>query len=50
MATARRQPGDDISYRIRVANTGNVTLTGVTVTDPLPITGSIDCNAPRRGR
>ncbi len=28
-------PGDTVRYRIDVANTGNVTLTGVTVSDPL---------------
>ncbi len=28
--------GDVITYTVRTTNTGNVTLTGVTVTDPLP--------------
>jgi uncharacterized repeat protein (TIGR01451 family) len=33
---------DDITYTIRVTNTGNVTLTGLTVTDPLdPVAGNI---------
>ena len=33
--------GDVINYAITVANTGNVTLTGVTVTDPYADAGSI---------
>ena len=37
--------GDVINYAITVANTGNVTLTGVTVTDPYADLGSIVRNA-----
>src|SRR5262249_37016589 len=35
------QAGDRINYRITVQNTGNTTLTGVTVTDPFADAGSI---------
>jgi uncharacterized repeat protein (TIGR01451 family) len=35
------QAGDKINYAITVQNTGNVTLTGVTVTDPFADPGSI---------
>ena len=37
--------GDVINYAITVANTGNVTLTGVTVVDPFANAGSIVRNA-----
>jgi hypothetical protein len=33
--------GEKVSYVITVANTGNTTLTGVTVTDPYADAGSI---------
>lgn len=31
------QPGDIVGYRFVITNTGNVTLTDVTLTDPLPV-------------
>ena len=37
--------GETISYTFEVANTGNVTLTGVTVLDPLSGLSAIDCPA-----
>ena len=36
-------PGDVVAYSFDVTNTGNVTLTGVTVSDPLPGLSSISC-------
>jgi uncharacterized repeat protein (TIGR01451 family) len=38
--------GVPISYTFVVTNTGNVTLTGVGVTDPLPGLSAIDCPGP----
>jgi len=38
-------PGDFISYTFVVKNTGNVTLTGITVTDLLPGLSAISCPA-----
>ena len=34
-ALATMRPGDVLNYTVTVTNTGNVTLTGVTVVDPL---------------
>ena len=36
--------GDNIRYLFEAKNEGNVDLTGVTVTDPLPGLGTIDCD------
>ena len=36
--------GVNITYTFAVTNSGNVTLTGVNVTDPLPGLGAITCN------
>ena len=36
-------PGDVVTYSFAVTNTGNVTLTAVSVSDPLPGLGSISC-------
>ena len=40
--------GDVISYSVLVSNTGNVTLTGVSVTDPL--VSNLDCNPSLTGQ
>ena len=37
--------GDVVTYSFEVANTGNVTLTGVRVTDPLPGLSPVDCGS-----
>jgi uncharacterized repeat protein (TIGR01451 family) len=38
--------GTDVTYSYQVTNTGNVTLTAVTVTDPMPGLSAISCPAP----
>ncbi|MCP4305877.1 MAG: DUF11 domain-containing protein [bacterium] len=40
--------GDTLTYGFDVENTGDVTLTGVTVTDPMPSLGPISC-VPAQG-
>jgi uncharacterized repeat protein (TIGR01451 family) len=40
-AVPRYRPAKKISYTITVQNTGNTTLTGVTVADPYADAGSI---------
>ena len=42
-------PATTSATRIRVANTGNVTLTGVVVTDPLPIRQTSTATPPLAG-
>ncbi|MGV8886286.1 MAG: DUF7507 domain-containing protein [Microbacteriaceae bacterium] len=44
--TAVGNTGDQITYTVRTTNTGNVTITGVTITDPLPGLSSINYNWP----
>jgi uncharacterized repeat protein (TIGR01451 family) len=39
-------PGTSITYRYRVTNTGNVTLTSVGVTDPMPGLSGLSCPSP----
>ncbi|MGQ4583607.1 DUF7507 domain-containing protein [Lysobacter sp. F60174L2] len=43
--TSVTEPGQVITYTFVVTNPGNVTLTGVTITDPLPGLGPLDCGA-----
>lgn len=38
--------GDTLIYLLSMSNAGNVTLTDLTVNDPLPGLGAIDCGAP----
>ncbi|MET0296459.1 MAG: AraC family transcriptional regulator [Microbacterium sp.] len=38
--------GDVITYTVRVANTGNVTVSGITVTDPLTSAGALSMSWP----
>jgi len=45
--------GDTLTYLMSLGNAGNVTLTTVTVDDPLPGLVAMDCGTPlpaRRGR
>ena len=37
-------PGTKVTYTYKVTNTGNVPLTSVTVTDPMPGLSALDCN------
>jgi uncharacterized repeat protein (TIGR01451 family) len=37
------KPGEEITYDYEIINTGNVTLSGVTVTDPMPGLSAITC-------
>ncbi|MFJ4225924.1 AraC family transcriptional regulator, partial [Microbacterium sp. NPDC089695] len=43
---ATGRAGDTVQYSFRVANTGNVTLTGVAITDPLDGLSTIDVTWP----
>ena len=38
---------DTLSFQFAATNTGNVTLTGVLITDPLPGLGPLDCAPPQ---
>ena len=42
-------PGDLITYTFDIENTGNVFISGITVTDPLPGLSTIECDAPFDG-
>jgi uncharacterized repeat protein (TIGR01451 family)/LPXTG-motif cell wall-anchored protein len=42
--------GEVITYELRARNTGNVPLTGVTVTDPLGGLSKLDCDRPQPSR
>jgi uncharacterized repeat protein (TIGR01451 family) len=44
------QVGEMVSYELRATNTGNVPLTGVTVTDPLGGLSELDCDRPQPSR
>lgn len=41
--------GSVLTYSLKITNTGNVTLTNVTLTDPGADAGSIDCNGSTAG-
>ena len=47
-ATLADSVGDVFNYTVTVTNTGNVTLTGVTVVDPLDRRGHRTCARRRR--